>query len=154
MTSLREFLDSPAGRWTGIGFTAATVLVLLLVLYWSFGDSEAVASSRDRPFICAQTGRSYSHEVKKGDVMPVYSPHSGENTGYPAELCFWTADGDAKEDPTPVLLNDYVQKPGPTFCPDCNRLVVGHNPRPQPGDAPPPAKNEYKAPNKDSQDDR
>lgn len=144
MTWLRDFLGSQAGRWAGIGFAAVTVLLLFLALYGSLGDSEAVASSRDRVFVCAETGKAFRHEIERGEVMPVYSPHSGETTGYPAELCFWTADGRIQDDPTAVLLNEKVSKAGPTFCPDCNRLVVGHNPHPQPGDTPPPTRNQYK----------
>ena len=71
--------------------------------------------------------KAFRYEIKIGDSVPVKAP-SGEKSGYPAELCYWTKDGQPKEDPTPVLLNQYVGKSGPTFCPDCGRLVVNHNP--------------------------
>jgi len=74
--------------------------------------------------------------------MPVLAP-SGKNTGYEAELCYWTKDGKPKETPTPVLLNIYKGIKGPTFCPDCGRLVVGHNPPAMEGAKPPPTKDEY-----------
>ena len=38
----------------------------------------------------------------------------------------------AKLEPTYVLLNKYIGKPGPTICPDCGREVKGHNPLPPP----------------------
>ena len=61
-------------------------------------------------------------------MTPVKSPHSGKETGYEPERCYWTADGKPKPEPTYVLLNAAVGKPGPTFCQDCKRLVVGLNP--------------------------
>ena len=54
-----------------------------------------------------------------------------------------TLGSEAKDKPTPVLLNQYVNKPGPTFCPDCGRLVRMHNPGPAVGVKPPPTKAEY-----------
>jgi hypothetical protein len=78
-----------------------------------------------------------------GQSIPIKAP-SGNNSGYPAELCYWTKDGQAKTDPTPVLLNVLVGKPGPTFCPDCGRLVVGHNPRPGAGVKAPMTQEEWK----------
>jgi len=44
-----------------------------------------------------------------------------------------------------VLLNEATGKPGPTFCPDCGRFVVPHNPSPQMSPKPPPTKQEYEA---------
>jgi hypothetical protein len=64
------------------------------------------------------------------------------NTGYPAEACYWTADGGTKTEPTWVLMNAVLGKPGPTFCPDCGRLVVARNPMPGPGVKPPPTQQE------------
>ena len=78
-------------------------------------------------------------------TMPVLSPFSGKNTGYPAELCYWTKDGSIKTDPTPVLLNTYIGDNSPTFCPDCGRLVVGHNPRAVAGAHAPPTKQEWES---------
>ena len=154
MAWARDFLRSQGGRWAGVAFAVVAAVALVLVLYRSFGDSEAAASSRDRVFVCATTGKSFRHEVSPGEVTPVRSPHTGENTGYPAELCYWTAEGAVKDEPTAVLLNDYAGLAGPTFCPECQRLVVGHNPRPEPGDKPPVLKHQYKQSKKDSQDGR
>ena len=78
-----------------------------------------------RPLIVidATTGKTFEHEVAVGDKLPLKAP-SGGMTGYPAEFCYWTKDGKIKKDPTPVLLNARVGKPGPTFCPDCGRSLV------------------------------
>ena len=95
--------------------------------------------------IDSENGKTFPHVNKAGDTFPLLSPYSGKNTGYIAEPCYWTASGGTKTQPTWVLLNQAIGKPGPTFCPDCGRLVVGHNPPPGPGVKPPPTKEEYAA---------
>ncbi len=121
-------------------------LLGLLVVIWTikgtFGESDAAAISADRIYIDSATLKPFEHVLKIGETIPVKAP-SGGMTGYPAELCYWTRDGKVKDKPTPVLLNQDVGKPGPTFCPDCGRLVVGHNPRAEPGMRPPPTEEEY-----------
>ena len=102
----------------------------------------AVLQERERWFVDATTLIPFRHELVLGESLPVKAP-SGNMTGYPAELCYWTKDGTPKTDPTPVLLNMYLGKPGPTFCPDCGRLVVPRNPVPTPGMKPPPTKEEW-----------
>jgi hypothetical protein len=42
-----------------------------------------------------------------------------------------------------VLINQWKNSTEPTFCPDCGRLVVGHNPPAVAGSTPPPTKEEY-----------
>ncbi len=84
--------------------------------------------SRLRPMIDAASGRVFTrYRMEDGQTIPFENPDTGQATLYPAELCFWTKDGKAKLDPTYVLLNEYVGKPGPTMCPDCGRRVVQHN---------------------------
>lgn len=78
-------------------------------------------------------------------TYPVKCPDTGKETGYEAELCYWTKDGHPKDEPIPVLLNKYKGDPGPTFCPDCGRLVVYHNPLAVEGHTPPPTEEEYRA---------
>jgi hypothetical protein len=104
--------------------------------------------SGSRTFICTKTGKSFTTDLREGWTVPVPSPHSGENTGVPAEQCVWTKEGTIKTDPTYVLLNEYVGKSGPTFCPDCGRLVVQRNPIFRAGDPaarPPPTPEEYRS---------
>lgn len=104
--------------------------------------SSTVTDERTRIFVDATTGLGFRHELELGETIPVEAP-SGGKTGYPAELCYWTKDGQPKSDPTPVLLNSYIGKPGPTFCPDCGRLVVPRNPMAMPGMRPPPTREEW-----------
>src|SRR6185503_17783054 len=129
----RNFMDSPAGKVTAGAVLVIAAIAVYLSVRANFGSSTAAALSRDRTFICAETKKPFEYTLKVGDQIPVKSPHSGKNTGYPAELCYWTKDGEIKDDPTPVLLKSHLGERGPTFCPDCGRLVVGHNPRPNPG---------------------
>ena len=63
------------------------------------------------------------------------NPATGNATLYPAEPCYWTADGGVTREPTLVLLNMYRggDPYAPTICPGCGREVIYMNP-------PPPAK--------------
>ena len=144
MPNARQFMDSPAGKATAAALLLAAAVTVYLSVRANFGSSTAGAMSRDRTFVCSQTGKPFEYTLKVGDQVPVKSPHSGKNTGYPAELCYWTKGGQIKAQPTPVLLKMHTGERGPTFCPECDRLVVGHNPRPNPGDNAPPLQSEYK----------
>jgi hypothetical protein len=141
---IRQALESTAGKIAA----GVLVLVALVAIYISFqsnlGDSTAAQIAANRVFIDATTGKSFTHEMSIGEKVPVKAP-SGGNTGYLGEACFWTADGKTKKQPTWVLLNRYVGKPEPTFCPDCGRLVVGLNPAPVPGEKAPPTAAEHAA---------
>jgi hypothetical protein len=144
MSGAREFLDKPAGKAAGITLVLIGVgMVVYVITSFVRGDPD-LADSRAPWFVDSETGKPFHHQLVVGDTFPVLAP-SGKNTGYPAELCYWTKDGTPKTDPTPVLLNSAVGKPGPTFCPDCGRLVVSHNPAPTTGGRPPPTEAEYKA---------
>jgi hypothetical protein len=136
--AVRDFLNTGKGKAVTYAGVAAAAIVLLLVLRSMLGDSEAAAQSKNRIFIDAETRKPFEHELQVGETIPTMAP-SGKKTGFPAELCYWTADGKIKDKPTPVLLNRYIGARNlPTFCPDCGRLVVGHNPRPVKDDNPPP----------------
>jgi hypothetical protein len=141
----REYLDSAAGKVT----VGLIIVAMAGLMYWSvrsnFGPTSAARMASERVFICAKTGKSFSHVVEKGEKIPVRSKFSGENTGFPAETCNWNADGSVRAEGVPVLLNQYKGEGEPTFCPDCGRLVVGHNPPADPSRKPPPTKAEYEA---------
>jgi hypothetical protein len=141
MALLTNVLEKPAGK------TAAVVLLIVAVAAAGYAIKSSFVSStvtdeRTRIFVDATTGQGFRHELQLGETIPVEAP-SGNKTGYPAELCYWTKDGKVKSDPTPVLLNSYIGKPGPTFCPDCGRLVVPRNPVAQPGMRPPPTREQW-----------
>ncbi|HEV2295121.1 MAG TPA: hypothetical protein VGR35_14805 [Tepidisphaeraceae bacterium] len=140
IVGVREFFRTSAGKYAAIGL----VVVALGLCAWSIMSNmrgnEAARMSADRVFVCADTGKPFEMELKAGMKIPTRSPHSGKDTGYPAELCYWTADGKIKEDFTAVLLNEQAGRSGPTYCPDCGRLVVRYNPQPTEGSKPPPKK--------------
>jgi hypothetical protein len=123
---LREFFDSTAGKLTA----AVICVVALLILYVSARPrNDAADLSSRRTFICSETNKPFTAKLETGMTIPIKSPFSGKNTGYPAELCYWTKDGGVRKEPFPVLLKRTLDPTaGPTFCPDCGRLVVGHNP--------------------------
>ena len=142
MQAVRDFLETPAGKAVGIGLAVAAGLFFWFSLRKNL-TNEAAALSRERVMMCSETGKPFKAELGEGSKIPVRSPYSGRNTGYPAEFCYWTKDGRAKSEPTPVLVNFYLNGSEPSFCPDCDRLVVPRNPGPFPGAKPPPTRAEY-----------
>lgn len=143
VAALREFLKSSGGKAVAIGVTAAAVVLAVWSIKSNMGASSAQALSTDRMFICSETGKSFAYTIKAGDQIPVKSPHSGKQTGYEAEFCYWTKDGKIKPEPTLVLLNQHAGKKPPTFCPDCGRLVTPLNPVPSADMRPPPTEAEF-----------
>lgn len=141
--TIREFLDTKQGRVTSIAFAAAVICVCGWMIWSNLTPSVAMQMSNTRHFICSETGKEFTASIDDGESYPRTSPYTGKKTGYPAEACYWTRDGKIKSTPTYVLVNSYLDKPGPTFCPDCGRLVVARNPRPQ-ADRVPPTEAEYK----------
>lgn len=144
MMGFRELLRSKGGQYVAAALVLIGVAAAGYSVWSNLGESNAAAMSRGRTFVDAETGRGFRHELTAGEPIPVVAP-SGKKTGYPAELCYWTKEGTPKQEPTPVLLNHWVGKQGPTFCPECGRLVVGHNPPAEPGAKAPPTKEEYEA---------
>jgi hypothetical protein len=142
--SLRRFFEGTAGQITAI----VAIVVGVTVCIWSIRanlGSDLVDLSKSRRYVDSRTGQSFVLSISDVTPPPVKSPYTGEKTGYPAEACYWTKDGKIKSDPTYVLLKQYMNLPGPTFCPDCGRLVVPGNPAPLPGQRPPPTEAEYSA---------
>lgn len=139
----RRFLESPLGFAT-IGVAALAVLVLVVVFVWRAVNVDDPTTSR--MFMDAGTSppTPFRAALTVGMAVPIKAP-SGGNTGFPAETCFWTKDGQTKTDPTYVLVNQAAGRPGPTFCPDCGRLVTVHNPAPDGKRPPPPTQAEYLA---------
>ena len=143
LMGVRDLLQGNAGKVVAVVVIIAALVGAAVAARNFFGPSAEQRYARNRIFIDADTGKPFDYTLKKGDMYPVMAP-SGKKTGYPAELCFWTADGKPKKEPTAVLMNAAVGKKGPTFCSDCGRLVVPFNPAPREGEPPPPKQSEYK----------
>ena len=139
LEKIRTFFQTKAGAATA-GIIALLSLLLAVFAVKSSFTSEAESLSTHRIYVDTN-GKPFKVTIEAG--VSVKAPDGGP--AYPAELCYWTKDGKVKDSPTAVLLNLYVNKPGPTFCPDCGRLVVPNNPFPLPGTKPPPTKEEYTA---------
>lgn len=117
---------------------AGAVLALVLLIgagylfynnFWKASADEAVDTLRW--FKCTTDDNVFTHAMKKGEKPPITCPACKKTTGYPAEACYWTRDGGTKDQPTYVILNKHLGKEGDTICPDCGRVVVGHNPDPR-----------------------
>ena len=139
---LRKFFQSGAGVATAAGLLIIGLIAMVIAVRGAL-TSEAETLSANRVFVDSTTMKPFKVTLKEGMEIPCKAP-SGGMTGYPSEECWWTKDGKVRSEPYYVLLNEALGKPGPTFCPDCGRLVVGHNPHPQPGSRPPPTQAEYK----------
>lgn len=114
---------------------AVAVLGIVLGAFFAYRASTGRNTLRDssnrRTMIDSVTGEVYEeYPLPTGATFPYINPKTKDRTLYPAEACYWNKDGTAKLEPTWVLLNTYAGKPGPTVCPDCGRVVVGHNPTP------------------------
>ena len=137
---------SPASTAPATGASATIVkgnpalrLLLAVVLFalaggvwWTFGRNRNFEFEplNNRVYVCSETLKTFAHQLEPGEVEPILSPYSGKNTGYMAELCYWTKSGKRKKTPTYILLNEHLGRTEKTICPDCGREVVGHNPPP------------------------
>jgi hypothetical protein len=144
MEGVRGFMQSPVGKGFSIVVSIAALLLGIYVVRAAI-QGDTPGDPNNATYVCSETGKAFKHRNVVGEDVPVLSPYTGRNTGYPGEPCYWTASGQPKDEPTWVLLNETVGKSGPTFCPDCGRLVVAHNPAPEPGMKPPPTQQEYAA---------
>lgn len=135
-------LKGSAGPVVAVIVVIAAAVAVYFSVFKKDDRSNLVDMNRFRWFVDAK-GNSFLHEIRIGEGAPT-SP-SGE-PAFLAELCHWTKDGKVRPTPFPVLLNQYIGVKDPTFCPDCDRLVVGQNPAPS-GDppTPPPTRAEFNA---------
>jgi hypothetical protein len=144
MGLLDKLNNNKVARILAVSVVGLIVVVAAYVAHDFFGSTSAAKASNARIFMDADTGKPFNHEIVRGESFPIKAP-SGNNSGYPAELCYWTKDGKISDKPVPVLLKLYLGQPGPTFCPDCGRLVIAHNPMPDAGSQPPPDQAQYAA---------
>lgn len=115
------------------------VVIFAAAAVWAWrnlsGDTPADIAA-NRAFYCAETGKFYEYVIQMGDTSPYPSPYSGKKTGYRAEACYWTKDANGrwgrKEKPTLVIVAKEMDETTEekTYCPDCGREVVRHNPMP------------------------
>src|SRR4051794_22328897 len=105
LLKIREFLRGPAGKIAAMIAIAVGLFAIYLNGHQLVGESTLASDSRNRIYIDAESGKAFEHRLQVGDTTPIESPYTHKKTGYPAELCYWTADGKRKHDPTPVLLN-------------------------------------------------
>jgi hypothetical protein len=147
MPPVREFLQTGPGRLLSFGAVLVGLCLAGYSIWANFKPSAAEANSRLRWFVNVDTGKPFQVEMTVGQTYPLTCPDTGAKSGYLAELCYWTADGQVKQDPDKVVLNQLLGKHGPTFCPVCHRLVVMHNPNPldDPSLSPPPTEAEWRA---------
>lgn len=131
--------SDPSKAWANnlkVGGSILAILIAIVILWLQIfgGGRDAEVSSKRRDCIDAESGEVFlEYGITTGSNAPWKNPKTGKMTLFPAEKCFWTKDGQAKLEPTLVLLNRYVGKDAVTICPDCGRKVVLHNPMP-PGD--------------------
>jgi hypothetical protein len=121
-------------RRTIIKLTVAVALFLVavLLLWRNLGGGTPAADANTRVFMCIETGKTFEHRLEAGEREPILSPHSGRETGWCTEACYWTPDGRAKKTPDYVVLKRRMGVDEPTYCPVCGREVVPHNPLPPP----------------------
>jgi hypothetical protein len=143
---LREFFRGTGGKVAAVALVIAAGFAVWYSARNSFATDPAMAMSTDRWFADTD-GNTWKQKVAAGDMLPAKSPKTGKMNGYPAELCYWTADGQPKAVPDAVLVKSEwpeLKDDSPTFCPVCHRLVKFHNPTPEQHPEPPETEEEYK----------
>lgn len=129
---------SPPGKSGPLSGGAGALLAVVLLgatgylfynNFWKAGADEPADTLRW--YLCTADNNAFTYAMKKGEMPPVTCPACKKTTAYPAEACYWTRDGGIKDKPTYVVLNKHLGKEGDTICPDCGRVVVGHNPDPR-----------------------
>lgn len=126
---LKPRRGGPLSGPAGLAFAIALLALAAFLTYRVFYQAEPDAwQPTERMFVCSESGRPFKYAISIGENFPVASPFSRTKTGYPAEPCYWSKDGKLMEQPvTWVILNKTLNKDGDTKCPECGRVVVGHN---------------------------
>jgi hypothetical protein len=116
---------------------AVVIFVAAGVMAWySLAGPLAEDATAIRGFLCNECQHAFDYKLKEGDRDPLRCPKCKAMAGYLAERCYWTKgpDGEwkAKLRPTYVILKTRINPDSDerTYCPDCGREVVGHNPMP------------------------
>jgi hypothetical protein len=142
---VKQLLQGKAGIILAVlVFAAGGAGVYFTVLQ---GDTAGeIADDTRNAILVDETGATFKVRLsEKSTEKDLVNPKTGKQ-GYRPEWCWWTKDGKVRAEPFPVVLNSLVGKTEPTFCPDCGRLVVPHNPQVRDGfpmPTVPPTKEEY-----------
>ncbi len=117
------------GQRKGIVIAGSIVvgIVLVISVYRTLGGDNIPANTRR--LMCAETGELFPCELTPDmPKFPHENPKTGRRTLYPVEVCY---NGPCLErGGTPVILNTWLKKPEPTYCPVCGHIVRSHNPGP------------------------
>jgi len=106
------------------------------VAWYTMGGESVASIASERAFICADCNKVFEYTLQIGDKTPIKCKKCSKEAAYPAETCYWIKDAagnwEVKIEPTYVLLKKRVdpETDEKTYCPDCGREVVGHNPPP------------------------
>ena len=136
-----SWLQTPRGKIMALLLCVAAMGVAIWEIK-AYLHGNTPGDPNTQMYVDSETGKAFPHKSVVGEMIPITSPFTGNKTAYPGVPCFWTADGQLKKDPTWLILNETLGKRGPTFCPDCGRLVRPMQPMPKPGDKPPPTRDE------------
>lgn len=143
--AIKDFLQHSAGKAVGVIFALGALGLMGWMLLVPDDAANAVSDTQNIWFI-DEDGNAFRQKLEPGASVDVRGPNG--KPAFVAELCYWTKEGKPKDSPTAVLLNRHVNKPEPTFCPDCRRLVLPMNPpavREGKVLTPPPTEADYKA---------
>jgi hypothetical protein len=110
-----------------ITVVAIALVAYAVYAYWSnFGQPTLPADTRT--LMDPETGKLYEVAVDENfGPFPHVNPDTGKRTLWPTEVCF-ARECAKKEKGTHVILNSFLGKEGPTYCPNCGALVRPHNP--------------------------
>ncbi len=110
--------------------TVAVAIAAIYSIKGFFGEEDYVARANTRVLMDSETGDLFPFELTEN--MPPYphvNPKTGDKTLFPVEWCYARECG--AKGGTPVILNTWLGKEGPTYCPNCGALVRFHNPKPE-----------------------
>jgi hypothetical protein len=97
-------------------------------LLGNLGSSDSSDVANTRTLMDSETGELFKVELTENfGAFPHKNPKTGTDTLYPIEICY-ARECANKPDGTPVILNAYLGKKEPTFCPNCGALVRVFNP--------------------------
>ncbi|MCB9851379.1 MAG: hypothetical protein H6817_11820, partial [Phycisphaerales bacterium] len=87
-----------------------------------FGEDEAIKTANTRTLMDINTGDLFDFEVSPDwGPYPHKNPKTGTETLYPIEWCYNRECG--SKGGTAVILNGWLGKKEPTYCPVCGSLV-------------------------------